>query len=142
LRAVLDPNVLVSALLSASGTPAELIRRWLAGDFELVLSAKLVGELERVLRYPKITARISAAQASEIVDVLRDEGLMADDPVATVTRGLDDPEDEYLIALAVASGAALVSGDRHLTDLPGRLPIFTPAEFLDLLDERRPQAGV
>jgi predicted nucleic acid-binding protein len=38
VRTVLDPNVLVAALLSPSGTPATLIVRWLAGDYELLVS--------------------------------------------------------------------------------------------------------
>jgi predicted nucleic acid-binding protein len=42
-----------------------------------------------------------------------------------------DPDDEYLIDLARAAGAdALVSGDAHLLDLRGVVPVMTPAQFL------------
>jgi predicted nucleic acid-binding protein len=56
-----------------------------------------------------------------------------------------DPDDDYLVALALSSGASyLVSGDRHLLDLgavtepapegPERgVNVFTPREFLVLL---------
>jgi hypothetical protein len=47
-----------------------------------------------------------------------------------------DPGDEYPIALAASERAALVSGHKHLQALSERMPIFAPAKFLDLLEER------
>jgi len=44
-----------------------------------------------------------------------------------------DPDDDYLIALASAHRAALVSGDKHLLALEGEIPVFSPRAFLDLL---------
>jgi len=40
-------------------------------------------------------------------------------------RSGPDPDD-YPIALVRGGAAALVSGDRHLLDLAGRIPVFTP----------------
>jgi uncharacterized protein len=51
VRAVLDPNVLISALIAPAGTPATLVASWLSGRFELVVSERLVGELERALTW-------------------------------------------------------------------------------------------
>jgi len=45
----------------------------------------------------------------------------------------DDPADDYLITLARTWDAALVTGDRHLLDLPGMPVIMRPATFLRLL---------
>lgn len=42
--------------------------------------------------------------------------------------------DDYLIALAAERNAALVSGDRHLLDLKGRIPVYSPRDFLGLLE--------
>jgi predicted nucleic acid-binding protein len=50
-----------------------------------------------------------------------------------------DPGDAYLVALAQAEGAALVSGDRHLLDLAGEQPIYSPRAFLEILDVRTPR---
>jgi predicted nucleic acid-binding protein len=41
-----------------------------------------------------------------------------------------DPKDDYLIALAHAQSAVLVSGDKHLFDLSGGAPILSPADLL------------
>ena len=75
MRAVLDPNVLVSALLSPHGTPARLLRLWIDGAYDLVLSGELLDELRRVLAYPKIRSRVSEEQAASFVQLLVVTGL-------------------------------------------------------------------
>ncbi|MGI8425314.1 MAG: hypothetical protein ACR2FO_01070 [Actinomycetota bacterium] len=42
-----------------------------------------------------------------------------------------DPGDDYLISLAQANTALLVSGDKHLLALKGEIPVLSPAEFLE-----------
>jgi predicted nucleic acid-binding protein len=44
-----------------------------------------------------------------------------------------DPNDDYLIVLASANRAALVSGDKDLLALEEAIPVFSPRAFLDLL---------
>lgn len=138
MRVVLDPNVLVSAALSAKGSPAELIRRWLDGGFELVASEALLDELRRVLAYPKIAKRVPSEDAEAFLVLIRAEAMVAADPSAGPPVRIEDPHDEYLVSLAVAESAALVSGDKHLLDLAGELPIFLPAEFLRRLERSSP----
>ena len=46
MRAVLDPNVIISGLLSPSGNAARLLRAWERGEYELIVSVSLVAELE------------------------------------------------------------------------------------------------
>ncbi len=131
MRAVLDPNVLISALLSRAGTPALLLARWFAGDFELVVSERLLAELARALAYPKLRARIPQEGAATFIALLRDSAHLAVDPGAR--RRSSDPGDDYLLALAEAEGAVLISGDQHLLELANDLPIKTARAFLDLL---------
>ncbi|HEY7692555.1 MAG TPA: putative toxin-antitoxin system toxin component, PIN family [Gaiellaceae bacterium] len=132
MRAVLDPNVLVAALLSRSGAPAQVLSRWVAGDFELVVSEKLLAELERALAYPKLRERISESDAATLVLLLRLGAGVASDPARPAKRS-SDPGDDYLLALAEQERAVLVSGDRHLLALAGDLPITTARAFLDSL---------
>jgi hypothetical protein len=50
--AVLDANVFASGVLrygAPTSPPGEILRRWLAGGFELVTSDHLVDEIERTL---------------------------------------------------------------------------------------------
>ena len=132
MRAVLDPNVLIASFLSRSGAPAQIVSRWLAGEFELVISEALFAELVRALAYPKIRKRIAEDEASAFVELLREAVRLAADPEAPAHRSAD-PGDDYLLALAQAERAVLVSGDQHLLALAGELPIFTPRAFLDAL---------
>lgn len=133
MRAVLDPNVLISAVLSRTGTPAELLRAWLNGDYELVVSPALLAELTRVLAYPKIAARVPPAQARDLLDLLRRQADHHLDPNTPPAVRSPDPDDDYLIALAASATAVLVSGDTDLTGLADRIPVHTPAAFRTLL---------
>lgn len=134
LRAILDPNVIVSALLSPSGAPGELLRRWREGHFDVVLSPALIAELERVLRYPKLARRIPPHDAALVVATLLRHGVQAPDPPGPPQLEPPDPGDAYLVALAEAERCALVSGDRGVLSLAERAPIFAPRQFLTLLD--------
>ena len=109
--------------------------RWLNGEFELVVSELLLEELDRVLAYPKLRARISSSEAAEFIELLRSGALLAQDP-ANVTRRSADPRDDYLLELAAQESAVVVSGDRHLLDLAKELPIQTARAYLDALESR------
>jgi putative PIN family toxin of toxin-antitoxin system len=134
LRAVFDPGVLIAAALSPKGAPAELLRRWLAGDYELVVSDQLLAELGRVLQRPKFRKYLSKAEAAEYVDLFRRSATVARDP--PIIHGVTpDPGDDYLVSLARAVQVNfLVSGDPHLTELPDpKPPVLRPREFLERL---------
>ena len=135
MRAVLDPNVLVSAVLSRSGTPATLLRAWLEGGYELVVSPALLGEFARVLGYPKIAKRVSPEEARELLDMLRLQAELSQDPDRGPSVRSPDPDDDYLIALAEAATAVIVSGDSDLLGLADQIPVYTPAAFQALLTQ-------
>lgn len=128
--------MLVSAALSAAGVPAQLIRRWLEGEYEVLVSPALLEELTRVLAYPKIAERVLSEDGAALVALLEAEARVEPDPAERSGWELEDPGDEYLLALALAHDAALVSGDKHLTTLSDRLPIYRPADFLRQLEQR------
>jgi putative PIN family toxin of toxin-antitoxin system len=138
LRAVLDVNVLVSALLSRGGAPARLVLAWQRGDFELIVSPLLLAELERALGYPKLRRAISVDEAGEFAAWLARSAALARDPDDPPAVRSIDPDDDYLLALAAAAQAVLVSGDRHLLELAADLPIYPPAAFLALVEDRAP----
>ena len=133
MRAVLDPNVLVSALLSPSGSPARILAAWERGEFELVASPPLIAELERALGYPKLRRLIPEPEAREFVDWLSNAAEVVHDPTEEPPMRSKDPGDDSLLALAADQRVPLVSGDKHLLELADRLPVLTAARFLDLL---------
>ncbi len=136
MRAVLDPNVLISAVLAPNGSPTRVLRSWLDGAYELIVSELLVGELERAFGYPKLRKRVDEAEVVELVALLRRQAHVFDDPGNAPETRSPDPGDDYLLALAAVARAVLVSGDMHLLGLAGHLPVYSPAAFLELLEVR------
>jgi putative PIN family toxin of toxin-antitoxin system len=133
-RAVLDTNVLVSALISPSGPSAALLLELRGGAFELVASPTLLAELREVLGRDKFRRYVTETDVDAYVDLIRHEATILDDPTPSARPLSADPDDEYLLDLARAAAAdVLVSGDAHLLDLRGHLPVVTPAEFLAML---------
>jgi len=136
VRVVLDPNVIISALLSPGGVPAQVLRAWIGGTYELVVSPLLLEELERSLGYRKLSERITADEGREMVELLRHEAELHEDPTEPPPVQSPDPGDDYLIALAATADALMVSGDRHLLGLGGDLPVYSPGRFLEFIEGR------
>lgn len=130
VRAVVDVNVLISAALSARGSSAKILRKSREGEFELILSELLIEELARALAYPKIRKRVPAEKATEFINWLRNHGTLARDPADPPPVRSPDPDDDYLLALAISQRAFLVTGDQHLLGLHDDLPILTPVQFV------------
>jgi putative PIN family toxin of toxin-antitoxin system len=135
IRVVVDPGVLIAALITPGGVPARIIRAWIDGAFELVASPHLLDELMTTLLRPKFRRWVSADDAVLFVETVRLAGILVEDPerIEPLSR---DPDDDYLIALARAAGAVvLVSGDADLTTLDLRdPPIVDPRRFLSTLE--------
>jgi putative PIN family toxin of toxin-antitoxin system len=145
-----DPGVLISAAISEKGAPWEVLRRWMAGEFDLVVSPRLLHELQSVLARGKFRRYLTYEDASEYVSWLHHEAEVVRDPAESVVRGAveADPDDEYLVGLAGTLGGGdsyLLSVDRHLLDLPDRAVkdgegrnlarILTPGEFLREIEQ-------
>lgn len=135
IRVVIDPGVLIAALITPGGVPARIVRAWVEGAFELVVSPHLLDELTVTLLRPKFGRWVSADDAVVFVETLRLSGIVVDDPtnVEPLSR---DPDDDYLVALARTAGASvLVSGDADLTSLAlPDLPIVRPRRFLTTIE--------
>jgi len=129
-RAVLDPGVLVSALITPTGRPAELLLSARTGGFDLVVSPILLDELESVLRREKFRRYVDLDGVAAYLHLLRRDAQLVVDPETPPPIRCTDPDDDYLIALAHSQSAALVSGDSDLLGLADRIPVFSPAEFL------------
>jgi hypothetical protein len=134
MRAILDANILLSALLSPLGAPAKILAAWERKLFTLVACEELVSELRDVAARPFFRAKLRAGAAEVLAISLQDLSSYCEDlpsgPVAP------DPKDSYLLALAEAGEADfLVTGDQELLAL-GRhktTKIVSAREFAALL---------
>jgi len=136
LRAVLDANVYISAIIQPSGTPGRLVERFLRdASFEVVLSPAIVDEVLRAMAYPKLRKLLRGADPQlwfEDLVVLAD--LVAG--AQQLSGVCKDPDDDKYVAAALEGRAAfVVTGDRACLALKERagVEIVTPRAFLDLL---------
>lgn len=133
IRAVLDANVVVAAMLNPRGLPAELVGR-VRDSYELVWSPAIVGECHRVVDYPKLRGRFQVGNPHWFIDRLAGAAHLVTSELPEVEAVAADPSDDIYLATALAGAARwLVSGDRHLLSL-GRFAgvrIVTPTAFLD-----------
>jgi len=134
IRAVLDANVFVSALLSPKGFPSRVLAAWRAERFHLVTSLAILEEISRVLQYPKIALRHHWPE-ERIQLFIEDVAHLA-----ILTPGerrlnliAEDPSDNRYLECAMEGAAEyIVSGDQHLLRLRTYegIRILTPGEFL------------
>jgi putative PIN family toxin of toxin-antitoxin system len=109
--AILDTNILISALFDPNSVSASLLHAWESGQFELLTCEQQFDEFRRVSRYPKIAARLSAPQAGKLILRMRKLAIQIE-RLPSVDRS-KDPADNYLLALAQAGSADfLVTGDK------------------------------
>lgn len=133
MRLVLDTNVVIAGMLW-QGPPRDLLEAALKGAVSLATTAALIEELARSLRYAKLAERISRLGLSAGSIVAR-YALISDAflPAAITPRVRSDPDDDQVLACALAAKADLiVSGDSHLLNLKSYqgIPIVRPAEAL------------
>jgi putative PIN family toxin of toxin-antitoxin system len=75
IRVVLDTNILVSALLSPQGPPAQVFLMTILGpDTQLCVSGDIYAEYEEVIRRPRLNR--SDSEISAALRTIREKGLL------------------------------------------------------------------
>ena len=137
-RAVLDANVVISALIQPKGASGRILTNLLErNSFELVVSPAILAEIRSSLLYPKVRKYIKAS--AEDLDLWVASLELIAQPVEGSLRihaVAADPDDNKYIEAAVEGLAQfVVTGDKHLLSLKAyeSIRIVTPRVFLDLL---------
>jgi uncharacterized protein len=130
VRVYFDTNVVLAAF-ATRGLCADLFAHVLL-EHELLVGEVVIRELRSKLR---IKLKLSKHAIDEIEALLRDQRVVKT-PTHHLSLGISDPDDEWIVAEALAGNAdALVTGDGALHTLGKRapLPIVTPRGLWDLL---------
>jgi len=118
MRAVIDTNILIRALIKPRGTVGPVISRLRNGDYTLVYSTPLLDELIEKLALPRIRHkyRLGANEIEALVSLIALRGaFVMPDRKVTVCR---DPDDDMFIEAALAGMAGyVVTGDKDLLTL-------------------------
>ena len=129
-RIVLDTNVLISGLLSATSTPARAVDRAIRNG-QLVASTAALRELMTKLLSPRFDRFVSRDSRDALL--LRLAPLVEIVKIVQTVQACRDPRDDKFLEAAVNGRAdVIVTGDRDLVTLhPFRgIAIVTPAGYL------------
>lgn len=141
MRIVLDTNVLLSAVLKVGVCNRIVNASTEFAVFEIVTTGKQLQELRDVMLRPEFKFGFMPAHADGYLSILYNQSEFIETvPILpAITR---DPNDEYLVALAVfANVDALVSDDNHLLELgeiptgEHAIPVRTSRQFLTYLEK-------
>lgn len=138
-RFPLDTNVLIAALRSRRGASFELLRK-LADDerLELCLSTALLLEYQEIIARFRTEIPLDDEAIEEVINFLC---LKASTPIIYFRWRpvLLDPDDEFLLDLAVAGGCQFIvtfnQRDMKAAASFG-IEVVTPAQILRLLEEQ------
>ena len=130
MRIVLDMNVFVSAVFFG-GVPGRILEAWRDSRLQLVLSAAILDEYQRVGQI--LSAQYAGVDLEPILALLAVEAEIIEAP-ALLTPVSADPDDDKFFACASAAGAGvIVSGDKDLLDHDDwqRVRVLRPRQFVD-----------
>ena len=136
MKVFFDTNVLIAAF-ATRGLCADLFAHVLL-EHELVVGEVVLTELRTTLR---TKLKVPKRTIAEIEAELR-QSLVVKTPSKHLGLGISDPDDEWIVASAVAGGAdVLVTGDAAVLKLGKRapLPIVSPRGLWERL--RAPESG-
>ncbi len=132
-RVVLDTNIWLSAAISKSGAPAQVVRRVLQTGVP-VFSKATFAELEARIWKPKFDRYLSMETRRAILHDANAVAHWVDIPpdLAAQTYSRDPDDDKFIQTALAASAAWLVTGDQDLLVIATPLPvrILTAGEAL------------
>ncbi|WP_395747207.1 putative toxin-antitoxin system toxin component, PIN family [Prosthecobacter sp.] len=135
IRAVLDTNVILSALRSRNGASFEIVARYRQGEFLLYLSQTVLAEYEEILKREMLPQGLPLMAIDRFLDAISSNAVQFRTS-ALWKPSLPDSDDEALAQLAMESKIDYLV-THNLRDFPaGRMAavrVVDPKTFLDIL---------
>jgi putative PIN family toxin of toxin-antitoxin system len=130
--AVIDTNVLVSALLKFQSVPWQIANEALLGDLIPLLCDEIVAEYREVLARPKFKFDQKAVEA--FIDGIIERGIFVD--AVLVEEIIPDPKDVIFYEVIIEGrkeheNSYLVTG--NIKHFPIKSFVVTPKEMLDIM---------
>jgi putative PIN family toxin of toxin-antitoxin system len=125
VNAVLDTNVLVSALWSADSKPAQIVSMVISGDITPCYNADILIEYKEVLSRDRLG--FSADEVNSLMTVIENRGLSVAEPMSMIP--FSDEDDRKFYDVAVFCGAKVITG--NLKHYPSDGVAIAVSEFLD-----------
>lgn len=133
MKAVVDTNVLISALINPYGKPAHILKLIIIGKLDIVLDERILGEYREVALRPKF--HLPAKEVDSILNFLRTHALIPL-PYEGSAIKLPDVDDTVFVEVALAGNAdAIITGNKRHFPFKSiqKIKILNAEEFLRLL---------
>ena len=133
VKAVINTNVFVSALLSSTGASAKILDRFYNSEFQLAISTEILDEYRSVIL--EFENRIHPDDATEFIELVEEKSIQYEATVTlTVCR---DTSDNKFLECAISSGANFLV-TKNLRHYPTKefqgVRIVTVGQFLTILE--------
>lgn len=140
MSVVVDTNVYIRFLLGTSvpTPPSKVVVAGIEGDFSVVCSERLIGEIRRnVSTKPYLAARNPPAELNLLINTLKDQAIFVPDDFEELPEPSRDRDDDFLIMIALLKHADYFVSDDPDLKVIGEFEgvrIVSPAEFVTVLD--------
>lgn len=135
--AVIDTNVVVSAMMSWTSPPARILDYAVDGTIVPLYNSEVIDEYREVLRREKF--KFSRERTDFVINKLMRMGLYISPGDGFDSDSVSDPEDVPFYAVVMekrkTDDAWLVTG--NVRDFPQRPFIVTPREMLDIIESKK-----
>jgi putative PIN family toxin of toxin-antitoxin system len=128
-HAVLDTNILVSALIRPEGPPGQVMAAVKRGELVPVFSRAVFAEYEEVLRRPRL--RLEPEKVDAALDTMRAVGTVVQGEPPAPPAGLPDGSDWPFIACAQAAGCPVITGNAQDFPAPLGVRVMTAREWVE-----------
>lgn len=130
MRAVVDTNILVSALLRSDSPPAAVVRAMVRQVLEPVVCSAIMAEYRTVLPRPRL--RLRTDDIEELLALIEAQAHWVDVPAYDGLPALPDPTDWPFIASALAVGCPVITGNAR--DFPAEhgVRVMSAREWVDV----------
>lgn len=132
--AVIDTNVIISSVYSASGFPADVLGLVRSGNVIPIFDERMLDEYYKVLHYSKFNGKFTEKDIYDVLYTIVSNGIMIND-VEQAKNELQDKEDIPFFEVKESSDefdSYLVTG--NIKHFPESNSTVTPKEFLAILD--------
>src|SRR3989338_9190559 len=133
LKAVIDTNIWISALLKSSLT-RPILEAFIEGRFTPVISNELLKEFNDTLNKSEITKLVKPDDLKELITLIAEKGKHIE-PLETL-KACRDSQDNFILSLLKESNTLLVTLDKDLLALSQEFNIISPIEFLKKIRDK------
>ena len=132
--AVIDTNVIVSAMLKRDSYPAQVLKEVLIGNINLLINESILNEYLEVLSRKKFGFPVDVVIS--LVDEIKKQAIYVD--ATSQDEYLPDPDDAVFYEIVMESrkevDAYLVTG--NLKHFPEKPFVVTPKEMIEIINSK------